>query len=237
MKPNLIATTAAPLLLLIAWLLIPQTAHCFYNPSTGRWLSRDPIEEGGSKNLYCFAENRPVIAFDLDGRMTLREFPKELPASPTTGPYAGYDGLTWFNAFEPDAKVYEGINAPCCWKIFLPGHADLYYWWVKNAPGHAPGATAKDHELQHAAIHRDTYNGFNASASDYVGVCFSKGKAECWKSIINGPLKAAYLAHNHTANLQIDAWYRGSEIPAAIQAENVAWDTLAKEEDKCASME
>src|ERR1700690_1063540 len=64
MKPNLIATTAAPLLLLIAWLLIPQTAHCFYNPSTGRWLSRDPIEEGGSKNLYCFAENRPVIAFD-----------------------------------------------------------------------------------------------------------------------------------------------------------------------------
>ena len=190
MKTNAIAKAA---LVLIAWLLLPQTAQCFYNPSTGRWISRDPIEEGGSKNLYCFAENRPVIAFDLDGRMTLWEFPKELPASPTTGPYAGYDGLTWFNAFEPDAKVYKSINAPCCWKIFLPGHADLYYWWVRNAPGHDPGTTAKDHEMQHVAVHRDTYNGFNASASDYVGVCFSKGKAECWKSIINGPLKVAYL--------------------------------------------
>jgi hypothetical protein len=50
-------------------------------------------------------------------------------------------------------------------------------------------------------------------------------------------MKAAYLAHNHTANLQLDAWYRGSEIPAAIQTENAAWDNLAKEEEKCASME
>jgi len=119
----------------------------------------------------------------------------------------------------------------------LPGHADLYYWWVRNAPGHEPGTTAKDHEMQHVAIHRDTYKSFNASASDYVGQCFAKAKAECWKSVINGPLRTAWLAHNHTANLQIDAWYRGSEIPAAVQAENAAWDTLSKEEEKCASME
>jgi len=64
MKPNLIATTAAPLLLLIAWLLIPQTAHCFYNPSTGRWLSRDPLGELGGPNLYGFVGNNPVSRID-----------------------------------------------------------------------------------------------------------------------------------------------------------------------------
>src|SRR5207247_1152195 len=39
----------------------------FYNPSTGRWLSRDPIEEGGGLNLYCFAYNSPLSWFDRDG--------------------------------------------------------------------------------------------------------------------------------------------------------------------------
>ena len=37
------AITAA--LGLAAWLLLPQTALSFYNPTTGRWLSRDPEDE------------------------------------------------------------------------------------------------------------------------------------------------------------------------------------------------
>jgi hypothetical protein len=48
MKTNTITKSATPALLLIAWLLLPQTAHCFYNASTGRWLSRDPAGEPGS---------------------------------------------------------------------------------------------------------------------------------------------------------------------------------------------
>jgi len=31
--------------------------HRYYNPSTGRWLSRDPIEEAGGLNLYCGLRN------------------------------------------------------------------------------------------------------------------------------------------------------------------------------------
>lgn len=30
----------------------------FYNPDTGRWLDRDPIEERGGKNVYAFIRNR-----------------------------------------------------------------------------------------------------------------------------------------------------------------------------------
>ena len=39
----------------------------FYNPSTGRWVSRDPIGENGGINLYEFCANRPTIRIDLLG--------------------------------------------------------------------------------------------------------------------------------------------------------------------------
>jgi RHS repeat-associated protein len=39
----------------------------YYNPSTGRWPSRDPIEEGGGINLYGFVANNPVSKIDTYG--------------------------------------------------------------------------------------------------------------------------------------------------------------------------
>ena len=39
----------------------------YYNPSTGRWLSRDPIEENGGLNLYGMVDNDPLGNYDLLG--------------------------------------------------------------------------------------------------------------------------------------------------------------------------
>lgn len=39
----------------------------FYNPSLGKWLNRDLIEEEGSKNLFSFCNNRPLFSIDLFG--------------------------------------------------------------------------------------------------------------------------------------------------------------------------
>jgi RHS repeat-associated protein len=39
----------------------------FYDPNTGRWLSRDPIEEEGGLNLYAYVFNNPVNQFDPFG--------------------------------------------------------------------------------------------------------------------------------------------------------------------------
>jgi RHS repeat-associated protein len=44
----------------------------FYNPSTGRWLNRDPIEELGGINLYNFCGNAPsgkTDDFGLSGEL------------------------------------------------------------------------------------------------------------------------------------------------------------------------
>ena len=43
----------------------------YYHPSTGRWISRDPLEEEGGLNLYGFVNNDPVNAVDAFGLQTL----------------------------------------------------------------------------------------------------------------------------------------------------------------------
>ncbi len=40
------------------------TWHRAYDPETGRWLSRDPIEEEGGLNLYGYVENDPISLVD-----------------------------------------------------------------------------------------------------------------------------------------------------------------------------
>ena len=44
-----------------------QKAGAFYNPSSGRWLSRDPIQEQGCYNQYAFVENASTLYIDLLG--------------------------------------------------------------------------------------------------------------------------------------------------------------------------
>jgi len=39
----------------------------YYDPNTGRWLSRDPIGEEGGRNLYAFVYNDPVNRIDMFG--------------------------------------------------------------------------------------------------------------------------------------------------------------------------
>jgi len=50
--------------LLTALLLVPQLGHCFYNPSAGRWLSRDPAGTKGGPQLYAFCKNATPTAID-----------------------------------------------------------------------------------------------------------------------------------------------------------------------------
>jgi RHS repeat-associated protein len=50
----------------------------YYNPSTGRWLSKDPIEEQGGLNLYGFVINNPINKFDRLGLHLAGELPAEI---------------------------------------------------------------------------------------------------------------------------------------------------------------
>jgi len=50
----------------------------YYNPSTGRWLSRDPVEEKGGRNLYGFTCNNPINGIDKLGQMTFTQMENEV---------------------------------------------------------------------------------------------------------------------------------------------------------------
>src|SRR6266498_634072 len=45
--------------------------HRYCNPSTGRWLSRDPIGEKGGLNLYGFVKNESITLVDPLGKSWL----------------------------------------------------------------------------------------------------------------------------------------------------------------------
>jgi len=59
----------------------------YYNPSTGRWLSRDPLKERGGVNLYNFCGNNPVNSFDVNGLLCSHVNVKLLRGTFYVGPY------------------------------------------------------------------------------------------------------------------------------------------------------
>jgi len=46
---------------------VADYGYRWYDPLTGRWPSRDPIEEAGGVNLYAFVRNDPTDLIDLRG--------------------------------------------------------------------------------------------------------------------------------------------------------------------------
>ncbi len=58
----------------------------YYDPVTGRWPSRDPIEEEGGVNLYGFVRNRAVNNVDKYGLQTLdfKEYAEKCCCTPRT---------------------------------------------------------------------------------------------------------------------------------------------------------
>jgi len=57
-------------LTLLFGLMVGPDALAFYNPTTGRWLNRDPIGEKGGKNLYVHVLNRSTVSWDRLGHAT-----------------------------------------------------------------------------------------------------------------------------------------------------------------------
>ena len=96
------------LAVLLLGILLGQQAQAFYNPSTGRWLSRDPIADNPrklkfqwitqTKNPHAFVENVSTTRVDPDGRQWY-----EPPIFPT-------------DPFPPRYPNPSGYKCDCCTK-------------------------------------------------------------------------------------------------------------------------
>jgi RHS repeat-associated protein len=193
-----------------------------YTPTLGRWLSRDPSQEIQLPSLYSFLANKPASHIDHLGlRMVLQEQFAQLSGPPTSGPFAGYRGLTWFEYFNPDARAYRSLVEPCCWKINFSGSALLMMWWVLLTQ--PDPFFARTHEMVHVNYHRQTFQDYNALGQVYADSCYrTAAKADCFAAVIKFAMKDAYLQQNDARNLQWDCDTGGGRCVEAANAHAAA---------------
>ena len=82
----------------------------YCNASTGKWLSRDPLEEGGALNLYVFNENDSIDSLDELGRQKRPASNQASipPAPPTSSP------TPWPTTSPPPAYAIRTEDSSSC---------------------------------------------------------------------------------------------------------------------------
>jgi hypothetical protein len=91
--------------------LLGFPAQAFYNPSTGRWLNRDPVEEAGGINVVALHGNR---AIDFVDRLGLEDLPVTTkPGSETLGGQVPGDlwKVVFWNGDLAKAPAWSGVTA------------------------------------------------------------------------------------------------------------------------------
>ncbi len=145
----------------------------FYDPETGRWPSRDPIEEEGGINLYGFVGNDGVNEWDVLGM-----YPQVQDLTKDGRPSNGLDGeVTLLRNTISEVKV-----TPC-----KAGLAQVV--WSDKTVGKIVGflgidEATKNHEGHHVDAFTSSWNSHLASAEKtYFNRCMCEEAARCYNRI------------------------------------------------------
>ena len=148
----------------------------YYQPSTGRWLSRDKKGEKGGLNYYSYVINRPLNSTDSYG-LSVDAYtadPNTVPVNPATATsvpdLVGHDGYTFY----PWTRS-TGINM-FGHHVVVGGHLTVTSYYNQdtapdpNAAGSGWGGyTVVTHERHHIAIVKAWWNGWKAEADPFEG--------------------------------------------------------------------
>ena len=106
----------------------------YYNPSTGRWLSRDPIEEQGGINLYCFVGNAPAGRWDYLGLVSKSRCAQLMEKYKNILPREGEQRFEGENAFR-DANL-NGLLGLAAMDSHSEYQSSMIEWtyWVTPSP-------------------------------------------------------------------------------------------------------
>ncbi len=103
----------------------------YYNPNTGRWPSRDPLEEQGGANLYVFCYNDGVGMFDPDGRLALSDIIRSSRGSHSLTVPFGFVNLTgtvaWTESRQGECCVDVTVTLEASWSPQRLIQAQLSY--------------------------------------------------------------------------------------------------------------
>jgi len=185
----------------------------YYGPSTGRWLSRDPLEEEiGGENLYAFVYNNPVDYLDQLGLcVSCASSLSAAAAPPPMAPHQCQSGKLKFKRKSP--KKYSSVadiqkkcnNAPACstapyrdsmkckecgtcnsWRIVLNITADceIYYLDDKKVTTFQYVPNAAG-AIKHEQCHCDDWEAAYQAIINQVGSVTYSTKSDCEKAKAN----------------------------------------------------
>jgi uncharacterized protein RhaS with RHS repeats len=170
---------------------LPMTASAHYDPTIGRWISRDPIQEEGGVNLYSFVSNNPIEYIDLLGKIisqasgVIFQENNKLSSDYAKDPAAqtlNMNGTVHF--IEQNNGFCFSVNGTYRPLVFFKskygdgqgGMRDSYY---------------KLHELRHVQINSDQWNEFANEANQLAGCYCFKSCVDIVKQIIQTKLTIA----------------------------------------------
>ncbi|MBL9170605.1 MAG: RHS repeat-associated core domain-containing protein [Verrucomicrobiales bacterium] len=159
----------------------------FYNSSTGRWLSRDPIEEEGGLNLYGFTLNDAQNYSDYLGKSASGwswDDGGDGVLQPSDVDNGGTRVLFWQGSatVEPGSQILPGCAG---WAIDTGGLGKLAW--------HYSGPKVKQHEGVHVTDRTSLWNDYKTHALSFENRCFcKKAQADCLAGAIRGTMSLLY---------------------------------------------
>ena len=204
----------------------------YYNPSTGRWLSKDPIEEKGGLNLYDFSANDGVNHCDYFGwtwnfKINDTGYHDPIPGVSWNGRKYFTTGLTTLTKWQVSVRL---VPCPCGYKLRSDGDGAADFWW--STP------QAIFHELHHAILWESGFTDTEWFAFQYELGCYSRAKAQCYQRAVLAA-SAYYAARASRENAEYDmAEYGGGDdlCDRTYKEENAKWN-LDQILAQCASIQ
>jgi RHS repeat-associated protein len=187
--------------------------HRYYNPSTGRWLNRDPIEESGGLNPYGFMGNDPVQVYDLLGLVSIYY--------DSTGAELGRENRWW--PFE--RKYIKGPNGPKKWKCW--NFWEVWKYDNGSLPGFFNGVVENfEPEMRkHVDLQRKPANWRPMFITRWMLLApsFLKSLPEV---LINSPTGQPW---DYKQTLDVNTWYIYRNKPYRYESiGNITWGAIMK---------
>lgn len=171
---------------LLVWLVFAPLAQAYYNPSAGRWLSRDPIEERGGRNLTGFLGNAPVIKIDSKGLSFTWSYNIYYTYDLEDDLTSRFNAPTWADAVTYYKEWLEGAwqadykTKTCChpskncsatkvYEVSFSAHVGLLFRGSEEEAAHPgifglqspyPGDSLRDHEERHWAVYQSALESY-----------------------------------------------------------------------------
>jgi uncharacterized protein RhaS with RHS repeats len=197
-------------MVLLFGLVLGHNASAHYNPSTGRWLNRDSVEEDGGLNLYGFTRNSPVSYVDKLGLYCASCQAAQTQPPPASPSDSGCESQLKFDTSSPeylssvkdlkkkcegnaggcsfpDGKVSvkcEKCNS-CNWKIVskINLHCKIYLADTAKLPiSYHPDSNAA---LKHEQCHCEDWKAAYQTAINEFGAKEYGSKSDCDKDVGN----------------------------------------------------